>query len=179
MPEPSVHGSPHHDAPVLRYFLVPGRLVPPTPAVALSSYRHPIPAVGWGGHGSGAGIGEATRVRLDWPRHYPEDVGASLRQWTGRRRSAGFLGGLLFLLLTLAVLVVLAFLAALGLLLMALVGAVMAGERLLGLLVPAYRRRRREPYLTMPTVLVRTVRFGSGPTQVIEAHSVELPRRED
>ena len=104
---------------------------------------------------------------------------ASLRQWTGRRRSAGFLGGLLFLLLTLAVLVVLAILAALGLMLMALVGAVMVGERLLGLLVPSYRRGRRERYLTMPTVLVRTVRFGAGPSEVIEAHSVELPRRED
>lgn len=105
-------------------------------------------------------------------------MGVSLRQWTGRRRSAGFLGGILFLAITAAVLVILAFLAALGLVLMALIGAVMAGERLLGLLVPAYRRRRRERYLTMPTVLVRTVRFGAGPSQVIEARSEELPRPE-
>ena len=89
------------------------------------------------------------------------------------------MGGILFLAITVAVLVLLAFLAALGLVLMALVGAVMAGERLLGLLVPGYRRRRRERYLAMPTVLVRAVRFGAGPSQVIEAHSVELPRRGD
>lgn len=69
--------------------------------------------------------------------------------------------------------------AALGLLLVALAGAVMAGERLLELLVPAYRRRRNERCLTMPTGLIRTVRFGSGLTQVIEAKSTELPRRED
>lgn len=103
----------------------------------------------------------------------------SLQRWTSRRRSAGFLGGVLFLVITVAALILVAVLAALALVLMALVGAVMAGERLLGLLVPAYRRRRRLRYLTMPTGLVRAVRLGSGPTQVIEARSVELPRRED
>jgi hypothetical protein len=54
----------------------------------------------------------------------------------------------------------------------------MGAERLLGLIVPAYRRRRRERYLTMPTVLIRTVRFQSQPTQpnqVIEAGPYELP----
>ena len=60
---------------------------------------------------------------------------------------------------------------------MALVGVLIGAERLLGLLVPTYRRRRRERYLTMPTGLIRTVRFGSGPTEVIEAHSAELPRQ--
>lgn len=78
-----------------------------------------------------------------------------------------------------AALVLLAFLAALGLLLMALVGVLMGTERLLGLLVPAYRRRRKERYLTMPTGLIRKVRFGSGRTQVIEAHSYQSPPGED
>ena len=106
-------------------------------------------------------------------------VQVSFHRWTTRRRSAGFLGGVLFLVVTLAVLVLVAVLAALALVLMALVGAVMAGERLLGLLVPAYRRRRRQRYITMPSGLIRTVRLGSEPTRVIEARSVELPRRED
>ena len=105
-------------------------------------------------------------------------MAASLRRWASHRQSAGLLGGLLFLLITAAVLVLLAFLATVGLLLMALIGAVIAGERLLGLLVPSYRRRRRERYLTMPTVLVRTVRVGAAPTQVIEARSEELSRPE-
>lgn len=98
----------------------------------------------------------------------------SLRAWNGGRRSTGFLGGLLFLIGAAALLLLLAFLAALGLLLMALVGVVMGAERLLGLLVPAYRRRRNR-YLGMPTILIRTVRFGSGPTQVLEARSHDLP----
>lgn len=103
----------------------------------------------------------------------------SLREWNGRRQSAGFLGGILLLIVVVAVLVLLAVLAALGLVLMAIVGVVIGAERLLGLLVPAYRRRRRQRYLTMPTALIRTVRFGSGPTQVIEVHSDELPRQND
>lgn len=77
------------------------------------------------------------------------------------------------------VFVFLAFLAALGLVLMALVGVLIGAERLLGLLVPAYRRRRSERYLTMPSGLIRTVRFRSGPVQVIEAHSFELSRKTD
>ncbi len=78
-----------------------------------------------------------------------------------------------------AVLLFLAVLAALGLVLMALFAVVIGVERLLGLLVPGYRRRRKERYLRMPTVLIRTVRFGSEPTKVIEAHSHELPRHQD
>jgi hypothetical protein len=89
----------------------------------------------------------------------------------------GFLGGVIFLVVALTVLVFLAVLAALGLVVVALVGLAMGAERLLGLLVPVYRRRRRERYLTMPTGLIRTVRFGSGPTQVIGARSYELPPR--
>ena len=119
------------------------------------------------------------QVRLDPLRRYPEDVGVSLRPWTSRRRSAGVLGGVLFLAVTAAVLVLLASLAAVGLLLMVFIGVVMTGERLLGLLVPPYRCRRRERYLTMPTVPVRTVRFGAEPSQVIEARSEELSRRGD
>jgi Flp pilus assembly protein TadB len=87
----------------------------------------------------------------------------------------GFLGGVLFLLGALAVIMFLAVIAVLSLLLMALFGIVMGAERLLAVLVPGYRRRRRERYITMPTVLVRTVRFGSRLTQVIEANSYELP----
>ncbi len=59
-----------------------------------------------------------------------------------------------------------ALLAALGLVVMALVGIVMGAERLLASLVPAYRRRRRQRYLSMPTGLVRVVRFGARSTQV-------------
>ncbi len=86
---------------------------------------------------------------------------------------------MLFLVAVVAALVLLVFLAGIGLLFMALVGVLMGAERLLGLLVPAYRRRRRERYLTMPTGVIRTVRFGSGPTQVIEARSHELPQAGD
>jgi hypothetical protein len=68
---------------------------------------------------------------------------------------------------------VMAALAVLGLLVVALVGAVMCAERLVGLLVPSYRRRHRERYLTMPRGLLRMVRFGSGPAGVIEARSYE------
>lgn len=99
----------------------------------------------------------------------------SLQRWTGRPRSTGFLGGVLFLVGAVALLVFLAVLAALGLLVMALVGVLMVAERLLALLVPAYRRRRRERYLTMPAGLIRMVRFGSGPTQVVDARSYEVP----
>lgn len=98
-----------------------------------------------------------------------------LPSWRDRRRPAGFLGGALFLSGVVAVLVFLAVLATLALLVMALVGVVIGAERLLALLVPAYRRRRRERYLTMPAGLVRVVRFGSGPTQAIDARSYELP----
>ena len=87
----------------------------------------------------------------------------------------GFLGGALFLIGAVAVFVFLAILAALSLLVMALFGIVMGAERLLALLVPAYGRRRHEHLITMPRVLVRTVRFGSRPGQVIEASSRELP----
>jgi hypothetical protein len=84
----------------------------------------------------------------------------------------------LFVVGAVALLVFLAVLAALGLVLLVLVGIVMGAERLFGLIVPAYRRRRRERYLTMPTVLIRTVRFQSQPTQanqVIEVGPYELP----
>lgn len=101
----------------------------------------------------------------------------SFRGWRSRRRSAGLLGGFLFLIGAVAVLSLLAVLAALGLVVMALIGVLIGVERLLGLLVPAYRRRRRERYLTMPGSLVRVVRFGSGPGKVIEARSYELPHR--
>jgi hypothetical protein len=73
------------------------------------------------------------------------------------------------------VLALMAVLVASGLVLMALVGLAMGGERLLGWLVPAYGRRRRQRYLTMPPLLIRTVRFRTGPTEVIEASSSELP----
>jgi hypothetical protein len=102
----------------------------------------------------------------------------SLRGWTGRRRSIGLLGGVLFLVGAVAVLVFLAILAVLGLLVMTLVGIVMGAERLLGLLVPAYRRRHRERYLAMPAGFIRVVRFGSRASPVIEARSYELPRGE-
>jgi Flp pilus assembly protein TadB len=72
----------------------------------------------------------------------------------------------LFLIVAAAVLVFTALLAALGLVVMALVGIVMGAERLLASLVPAYRRRRRQRYLSMPTGLVRVVRFGARSTQV-------------
>lgn len=96
----------------------------------------------------------------------------------GRRRSTGLLGGVLVLVGAVVMLLFLAALAALALLAMALVGVVMGAERILGLLLPSYRRRRRHSCVTMPTVLVRTVRFGSRPTEVIEAHAHELPRPE-
>ena len=99
----------------------------------------------------------------------------SMRGWTSRRRSSGFLGGALFLAGAVAVLAVLAFLAAVGLAVMALVGALIGVERLLGLLVPAYRRRRRGRTLTVPAGLFRMVRFGSVANEVIEARSHELP----
>lgn len=86
---------------------------------------------------------------------------------------------MLFLVVAVAALVLLVFLAGIGLLFMALVGVLMGAERLLGLLVPAYRRRRRERYLSMPTGVIRTVRFGLGPTEVIEARSRELPQAGD
>jgi len=85
------------------------------------------------------------------------------------------MGGVLLLIGAVAVFIFLALLAALSLLVMALFGIVMGAERLLALLVPAYGHRRRERYITMPRVLVRTVRFGSRPGQVIEASSRELP----
>ncbi len=87
-------------------------------------------------------------------------------------------------------------LAALGLLAMALLGVLIAFDRLLGLLVPAYRRRRARR-LAVPAGLVRVVRlrafrfssdrpgsgsgsgsgsrFGSAAAPVIEARSHELP----
>jgi hypothetical protein len=98
-----------------------------------------------------------------------------MRGWTSRRRSTGFLGGALFLTGAVAVLVVLAFLAALGLVVIALVGALIGVERLVGLFVPAYRRRRGRRALAVPAGLVRMVRFGSAPKGVIEARSHELP----
>lgn len=103
----------------------------------------------------------------------------SLRGLSGRRRSSGFLGGLLLVVVAIAVLVFLAVLAALSLFVIALVGVVMGVERLVGLLVPAYRRRRRDRYVSVPRGLIRTIRFGSEPTQVIEAHSYELPHKGD
>lgn len=96
-----------------------------------------------------------------------------VRTWRNRRRSLGLLGGALFLAGATAVFMVMAALAVLGLLVVALVGAVMCAERLVGLLVPSYRRRHRERYLTMPRGLLRMVRFGSGPAGVIEARSYE------
>ncbi|MGH8987346.1 MAG: hypothetical protein ACRDXC_01950 [Acidimicrobiales bacterium] len=104
---------------------------------------------------------------------------------TARRRPTGMVAGLLFLVGALTVLVFLTVLAAVGLLVMALVGVLIGAERLLGLLVPAYGRRRRARYLTMPAGLVRVVRlgrfgpfgpFGSGRSQVIDARSSELRR---
>jgi hypothetical protein len=121
------------------------------------------------------GLPVPSAARYAPPHRYPGTVELSRHGWRGRRQSSGFLGGFVLLLGALAALVVLAVLAALGLLLMAVVGAVMLAERLLALLVPAYGRRRRERYLTMPVGLIRMVRFGSGPGQVIEAHSYELP----
>lgn len=90
------------------------------------------------------------------------------------------LGGVVFLLGVLVVLGAMVVLAAVGLVVMALVALVMGAERLLGVLVPGYRRRRAERYLKMPTGLIRVVRFQTGPTRmgrsnVIEAHSSELP----
>jgi Flp pilus assembly protein TadB len=102
-------------------------------------------------------------------------VQTSLRGWTGRRRPTGVVGGLFFLAGAAVVLLVLTVLAALGLIVMALVGLLIGAERLLGLLVPAYRRRRRERYLTMPARLFHLVRFGSGPSHVIDARSFEVP----
>ncbi len=101
----------------------------------------------------------------------------------------GFIGGILLFGGAVAVALVLMVLAALGLLAMALVGILIAVDRVLGLLVPAYRRRRARR-LAMPAGLVRVVRFGalrlgsnrsgwvrlgSDPAPVIEARSHELP----
>ncbi len=99
-----------------------------------------------------------------------------MRSWTSRRRPAGFLGGALFLAGALVVLVTLAFVAALGLVVLALVGVSIGVDRLLALLVPAYRRRRRGRSLTVPAGLIRMVRFGSAPREVVEVRSYELPR---
>lgn len=99
----------------------------------------------------------------------------SLLDWRRRGRPTGSLGALPFLAGAVAALMVLTVLAVLGLVLMALVAVLMGAERLLALLVPAYRRRRRERYLTMPAGLVRVVHFGSRPSQVIDARSYELP----
>jgi hypothetical protein len=81
----------------------------------------------------------------------------------------------MFLAGAVAVLVMLAFVAALGLVVLALVGASIGVERLIGLLVPAYRRRRGRS-IAVPAGLIRIVRFGSAPRDVIEARSRELPR---
>jgi hypothetical protein len=98
-----------------------------------------------------------------------------MRSWTSRRRPAGFLGGALFLAGAAAVLVTLALVAILGLVVLALVGVSISVDRLFGMLVPAYRRRRRGRSLTVPAGLVRMVRFGSAPREVIEVRSSELP----
>lgn len=85
---------------------------------------------------------------------------------------------MLFVVAAAAGLVLLAVLAALGLLVMALVGLVMGADRLVATLVPAYRRRRRDRYVSMPAGLIRVVRFGSGAAaQVIDARSYERPER--
>ncbi len=98
-----------------------------------------------------------------------------MRSWTSRRQPTGLLGGALFLAGAAAVLVMLAFVAAVGLVALGLAGVLIGVERLLGLLVPAYRRRRRGRSLTVPAGLIRMVRFGSAPGEVIEARSHELP----
>lgn len=92
---------------------------------------------------------------------------------SGRPRPSGLAGRILFLVGAVAMAVFLAGLAVLALLVMALVGTLIGAERLLALLVPAYRHRRRRRHVAMPAGLVRMVRFGSGPTQVIDARSYE------
>ena len=108
------------------------------------------------------------------PGRYPRIMQVRMRTWPARR-SPGIVGGVLFLAGVLATLTVMALLAILGLALLALAAVALGAQYLLAALSPAYRRRRSERTVSMPTVLRSMVRFAPGRDQVIEATATELP----